>query len=88
MRCNACGAELVLTNVVQIVLGVEHHNFICSECRVTQRRVVFTKHGREDDSAPIPMNATPPTMPASKAQEEHSAAQGILSRVVAKIRGQ
>jgi hypothetical protein len=42
---------------------------------------------REDDSEPVPVHEAPPTVPASKAQEEHSAAPGILSRVVAKIRG-
>ena len=53
MRCTACGVELILTNVVQDgVPGVEHHTFICSDCHVTERRVVLTRHGREDDSAP------------------------------------
>ena len=30
--------------------GVEHHTFVCSECRVTEERVVFIKDGRETDS--------------------------------------
>jgi hypothetical protein len=90
MRCTACGAELmILTNVApDAVPGVEHHTFICSVCHITERRVVFTRHGREDDSEPVPMHEAPPTVPASKAQEEHSAAPGVFSRVVARIRGQ
>jgi hypothetical protein len=54
MRCTACGAELILTNVVPdetvALRGVEHHTFACSECHVTEHRVVFIKDGRETDS--------------------------------------
>ena len=53
MRCAACDAELILTNVVPentlAVRGFEHHTFICSGCHITVRRVVFTRHGREED---------------------------------------
>jgi hypothetical protein len=89
MRCTACGADLmILTNVARdAVPGVEHHTFICSVCHITERRLVFTRHGREDDSEPVPMHEAPPTVPGSKAQEEHSAAPGLFSRVVARIRG-
>jgi hypothetical protein len=58
MRCRACGAEMILTTVVQDdtmgVPGLEHHTFICSKCCVTELRVVLTRHGREDDSEPMP----------------------------------
>ena len=86
MRCAACGAEMmVLTKVVRdAVPDVEHHTFICSACYTTERRVVFTRHGREDDSEPV---LALPTVRASKAQEKHSAAPGLFSRVVARIRG-
>jgi hypothetical protein len=33
--------------------GFEHHTFICSECHITARRVVFTRHGREEDPKPL-----------------------------------
>jgi hypothetical protein len=46
-----------------------------------ERRVVFTKHGREDNSAPIPMDAAPTV------QEEHIAASGLFGRLMARIRG-
>jgi hypothetical protein len=53
MHCIACDAELILTNVVPentvAVRGFEHHTFICSGCHTTVRRVVFMKHGREED---------------------------------------
>jgi hypothetical protein len=58
MRCRACGAELILTNVVPddtvALRGVEHHTFVCSGCHVTEDRVVFIKDGRETDSHPCP----------------------------------
>jgi hypothetical protein len=90
MRCTTCGAELILSNVVPeatMVRGFERHTFICSACHLAAHRVVFTRHGREDDSEPVPVHEAPPTVPASKVQEEHIPAPGILSRVVAKIRG-
>ena len=52
MHCTACGAELILTNVVPenmaTVRGFEHHTFVCSGCHSTIRRVVYTRHGREE----------------------------------------
>ena len=92
MRCTACGAELILTNVVPdetvAVRGVEHHTFICSGCRVTERRVVFIKDGGEADGPPMPMQAAPRIKHASTVQDEHVVAPGLLSRVVALLRGQ
>ena len=53
MYCTGCDAELILTNVVPentvAVRGLEHHTFICSGCHSTVRRVVFMRHGREED---------------------------------------
>ena len=58
MHCTACGDELILTNVVPentvAVRGFEHHTFICSGCHSTVRRVVFMRHGREEDPMPPP----------------------------------
>jgi hypothetical protein len=88
MRCTTCGAELSLTSVVQdAVPGVEHHSFICSDCHVKERRVVLMRHGREDDSAPMPVHAAPPIAPASAVRDAHIAPQGLFGRVVARIRG-
>jgi hypothetical protein len=120
MRCMACGGEMTLMNVVSDdtmeVPGFEHHTFACSECQDIERRLVFTKHSREDDIEPTPVQAAPPIAPASTMQDEHAAPSvfdtepapvqvappiapasavqdehiarsGVLSRVVAKIRG-
>jgi hypothetical protein len=58
MHCTACDAELILTNVVPentvAVRGFEHHTFSCSGCHSTVRRVVFMRHGREEDPKPPP----------------------------------
>jgi hypothetical protein len=95
MLCTACGGELILTKVVPdetvAVPRVEQHTFVCSKCHLTERKVVFTKHGREDDSQPMPM---PMSMQAAHIkhlaamQEVDSAAQNLLGRVIARIRGQ
>jgi len=58
MHCTACDAELILTNVVPentvAVRGFEQHIFSCSGCHSTMRRVVFMRHGREEDPKPFP----------------------------------
>jgi hypothetical protein len=87
MRCTACGAELILMNVVRDAApGFEHHSFTCLGCHITERQVVFTRHGREDDSAPMPLHTAPPTVPASPAHDENIAAVGLFSRAIARIR--
>ena len=93
MRCTACGAELILTNVLPddtvTVRGVEHHTFVCSECHATEHRVVFIKAGRETDGPSMPMQAVPRRIKrASTEQDEHVVAPGLLSRVVALFRRQ
>jgi len=89
MRCTACVAELILMNVVPdatMVRGFEHYGFFCSACHLAALRV-FSRHG-EDDSRPLPIHEAPPTVPASKVQEERIAAPGLFGRVIAKMRGQ
>jgi hypothetical protein len=66
--------------------GFEHHTFVCSSCRDVERRLVFTKHGRESDTVPMPEHTAPPIVPASTGQDECIAAPGLLRRVLAKIR--
>ena len=89
MRCTACGAELVLAQVVPDATnrGFEHHTFVCSACHVTEHRMLFMRHGREDDSEPIPIHEAPPTVPTSKAQQQHTGASDLVSRVIARMRG-
>jgi hypothetical protein len=91
MRCTACGAELILTNVVPdetaTVRGVERHTFVCSQCHVTEHRIVFIKDGRETDSPPTPMQAAQNIKPGPRVQDEHVSAPGLLGRVMARLRG-
>jgi hypothetical protein len=90
MRCTACGAELILTGVVPDdaahARGCEHHTFICPACHLTEHRVVFTRHGREDDRVPLPSEAAR-RMPRLQDHEEQVAPAGLLGRVVARLRG-
>jgi hypothetical protein len=90
MPCMACGSEMILVNVVQddtaAVPGFEHHTFKCSECHDVERSLVFTKHGRQNDAAPIPVHAAPPIVPAPAVQVDAGAGPGLFRRIVAKIR--
>ena len=83
MRCMACGAEMILTNVVQDdtigVPGFEHQTFRCSECHDLERRFVFTKQDRDGDGEPMPEQAAPSVAPASTVHEEHVAVAEIVS---------
>jgi hypothetical protein len=83
MDCMACGAEMVLMNVVQddtiIVPGFEQRTFICCECQEEERRLVFTKRGGEGDTEHTPDQAATPVLPASITQDEHLASSGLLN---------
>ena len=91
MHCMACGVEMILMKVVQddtmAMPGFEHHTFMCSACHDVERRLVFTRHGRESDTEPMPVHTAPPIAPASTAQDERIAAPGLFRRVVTKLRG-
>jgi hypothetical protein len=69
------------------VPGFEHHSFMCSACHDVERRLMFTRHGRESDTEPMPMHTAPPIVPASVEDEHRVAAPGFFRRIVAKIRG-
>jgi hypothetical protein len=92
MRCKACDAEMILMKVVQddamAVLGFERHAFRCSACPETERRLVFTEHGREIHAEPLPVHQAPPIVPASAVQDGPIAATGLFRRALAKRRGQ
>src|ERR1700732_1404215 len=60
------------------------NTFICSECHVTEHRVVFMKDGRETDSPPMPMQAAR-RIKRAPVEEEHFAAPGLLGRVMARL---
>jgi len=81
---------MILTNVVpddtMEVTGFERHTFTCWECQDVEERLLFTER-RGDAIEPMPEQVAPPVVPASTAQDEPVAASGLLTRVVAKIRG-
>ena len=91
MRCMGCGGEMILMNVVpddtMAVPGFEHHSFMCSECQDMEQRLVFTKHGREEEPEGIPVHAAPPIAPGSTLADPQIAAPGLFGRVLARIRG-
>jgi hypothetical protein len=85
----ACDGEMILMQVVRDdtmpVPGFEYHTFTCADCDDVERRLVFTKDGRESNAEPMPI--APPTVPAGAAPDERIAVPGLLRRVVAKLRG-
>jgi len=91
MRCT-CGAEMILMNVVRddamAILGFERHTLRCSACHETERRLVFTEHGRETYAEPLPAHPAPPVVPATAVQDGPIAAPGLFRRALAKRRGQ
>jgi hypothetical protein len=91
MRCMACGAEMILMNVVQddtmAVPGFEHHTFMCSACQDTEQRLVFSRGEPEAETEPSAAQPAQPTAPAATIPEEPATTPGLFRRVVAKIRG-
>ena len=83
MRCMACGAEMILTNVVEdntmAVPGFEHRTFVCSECQDVEQRLVFAKQACERDTELMAEQAAPPIVPAPTVQDEDVTASGLLS---------
>ena len=82
MLCMVCGAEMILTNVVQdettAVPGFEHHTFMCSECQDIERRFVFMKQDRNSDTEGMPEQVAP-VVPASTAQDEPVGVSDLLT---------
>jgi hypothetical protein len=90
MRCTACGSELVLTSVVPDetarLRDCEYHTFVCSSCHSTEHRLVSTRHGRENDSLPVPDEVVRGLALARSAGVEPAASRGLLGRMVAWLR--
>jgi hypothetical protein len=92
MRCMICGAEMTLIGVVEddtfkLVRGFEHHTYMCSKCGDIERRRVFNKHSEEPNTEAVPILSPPPIAPALTTQNQRNTPQGLLRRVLAKIRG-
>ena len=92
MRCMMCGAEMTLIGVVEddtfkLVRGFEHHTYMCSKCGDIERRLAFNKHSKEPNTEAVPILSPPPIGTALATQNQRKTAQGLLRRVLAKIRG-
>jgi len=92
MRCMICAAEMTLIGVVEddtfkLVRGFEHHTYMCSKCGDIERRLAFNKHSKEPNTEAVPILSPPPIAPALTTQNQRKTAQGLLRRVLAKIRG-
>jgi hypothetical protein len=77
----------VVRDDTMALLGFEHHAFRCSKCRDKDRRLVFIKHGRQDDAEPMPLPTAPPIAPSSPVQDEQVATTGPFRGVIGKLRG-
>jgi len=92
MRCMICAAEMTLIGVVEddtfkLVRGFEHHTYMCSKCGDIERRLAFNKHSKEPNTEAVPILSPPPIAPALTTQNQRKTAQGLLRRVLTKIRG-
>jgi hypothetical protein len=67
------------------VSGFAHHTYMCSVCSDIERRLVFNKHPKEQDTVPTPLVTAPPISPVSSTQNQGTAAQTILGRMLAKM---
>ena len=87
-----CGAEMTLIGVVEddtfrLVRGFEHHTYMCAKCGDMERRFAFNKHSEEPNTEAVPILSPPPIAPALTTKNQRKTAQGLLRRVLAKIRG-
>jgi hypothetical protein len=97
MRCLACGADMILLNVVRDdtmpVAGFEHHTFMCSQCHDVERRLAFNKPSEQE---PAPVEMAPPLAPAlaptlapllapPPAASERPVVRGLFARVLAHV---
>jgi hypothetical protein len=87
MRCLACGAEMLLMEVVQDEAmrapAFERRTFMCSACRQIARRLVFS---RVTTSANVPVATSHPEASAAKLQMGQCAALGAAwAKAVEKL---
>ncbi len=98
MRCMACGAEMLLMNVVQddtmAVAGFEHHTLMCSACYDVERRLVFARpvgpspaEAALGPAEQVPVHPAPPISPASAPASERVEAPGVWARALARLCG-
>jgi hypothetical protein len=71
MLCLACGAEMILVQVVKdttmFVPGYEHHTWQCSGCSTVERRMTFTREKTPTQTAAAEQTQTAPAEPSQTA---------------------
>ena len=86
MQCLVCGTHMRLEQVARddsgLVLGFEHHTFVCSACGDTEQRYVFAKREGQSRTGPAPQ-----VSPFSVFEIQSTSALDIVRHVVAKLSG-
>ena len=89
-RCRACGGEMVLVNVIEDVsmpvVGLERRAFMCSACGITEQRTAINKQAKEKQKAEINAILNPRPIAPSVSVDNQRTAQGLLGRMLARIR--
>jgi hypothetical protein len=85
MKCLACSAEMLLTEVCPdrtTVCGFERHTFRCSACGHTAKRLMLNR-----SSAPIPNlpAVIPPKVPIIDPHNRRPAAQSAWAKSIEKV---
>jgi hypothetical protein len=86
MRCMACGAEMILTTVIEDetmpVPGFQRHAYMCSSCHDTEQRLVFNKHAKKADTVTTAVVTPAPVAPPSTIENLRTTAKGFLGPVL------
>ena len=82
---------MVLINVIEDmsmpVVGLERRAYMCSACGTTEQRTAINEQAREKQKAEISAILNPRPIAPTKSVDNQRAAQGLLGRVLASIRG-
>ena len=74
MLCLACGAEMILVQVVKdttmLVSGYEHHTWQCSGCSTVEQRMTFTREKTPTQTASVEPTQTVAVEPTQTAPVE------------------
>jgi hypothetical protein len=74
MLCLACGAEMILVQVVKdttmFVPGYEHHTWQCSGCSTVERRMTFTREKTPTQAVAVEPTQTMPVEPTQSVPPE------------------
>ena len=81
MLCLACGAEMILVQVVKdttmLVSGYEHHTWQCSGCSTIEQRMTFTREKTPTQTASVEPTQTVAVEPTQAAPVEPTQAAPV-----------